>query len=78
VSLRICAHGCGRLVETATCALRCKKFPACIPPASDTLRAEIDGAFNAGAVEQKRVLALLATLDAMMRNGDADGRQDAG
>jgi hypothetical protein len=78
MSLTTCAHGCGKLPDTETCALRCKEFPACYPRQSDALRREIAGSFRAGAVERERVLALLATLEAMIRNGDANGQQNAG
>jgi hypothetical protein len=78
VSLRICAHECGKLTDTETCALRCKAFPACFPRASDALREEIDSSFHAGAVERERVLAMLAMLEAMIRDGNADSPQDDG
>ncbi len=76
MSLTTCAHGCGKLADTETCALRCQAFPACFPRESDALREEIDSSFHAGAVERERVLALLATLETMIRDGNADTRQD--
>jgi hypothetical protein len=78
MSLTTCAHGCGKLPDTDTCGLRCKEFPACYPRQSDALRQEIETCFHAGAVERERVVALLATLEAMIRDGDANGQQDAG
>jgi hypothetical protein len=77
MSLTTCVHGCGRLAATETCALRCKHFPACLPRESDALRQEIDSSFHAGAVERERVLALLVTLEAMIRDGNADSQPDA-
>jgi hypothetical protein len=55
--------------------LRCKHFPTCLPRESDALCEEIDSNFHAGAVERERVLALLATLEAMIRNGNAGSQQ---
>jgi len=57
--------------------LRCKQFPASFPRESDALLEEIASRFRAGAVEREMLLALLATLEAMIRDGE-DGQLDAG
>ena len=70
MSLTTCAHGCGKLADTESCGLRCKRWPkCCLWPASPALREGIRTKLRAGAIERDTVTALLAMLETAIRNG---------
>jgi hypothetical protein len=72
MSLTPCAHDGRRRPVAVTCCERCERFPACLPPASPQLRAEIAGTCRAGTVEREMIALLLDTLEAIVQDDEPD------
>ena len=66
-----CKHDGRQRPVDVTCCERCERFPKCVPPASPTLRASIDGTLRAGEIEREAVAALLDTLEAALPDDDS-------
>jgi hypothetical protein len=73
MSIVPCAHDGRQRPLDVTCAKQCKRFPACLPPTSPQLKADIARMLQAGAVERDTVEKLLATLKAVLRGTSRTG-----